>query len=235
MRTLLKISTVLLLFLTASCMFDGIRGNRNVATQDRNISSDFDAIKVSHGIDVQLTMGNSTSLTVEADENLHDIIMTEVENGVLRIYAEKNIWRSKKRKVYVTAEELSEIRTTSGANVRTENTITAEDFKVSSTSGSDVRLSLDVQDLSCSTTSGANAYLSGTAQKFVANSTSGSNIRAKDLKAKICEARVTSGADIAVHAIEELHASATSGGNIRCSGNPEIVKKNSSSGGSIRS
>ena len=236
MKTISKIFAVTLLFLTTSCfLVDGVKGDRNVVTQDRNISSDFDAIHASHGIDVTLTMGSNVSLTLEADENLHDIIRTEVEDGVLRIYAEKNIYSSKKRTVYVTASEMHEIKATSGSSVTSENTIKAEDFIVKTTSGANVRLALDTESTSCSATSGSNIRLSGRTQKLDASSTSGANVMAKDLEAKICEARATSGSVMSVYASHELDAKATSGGNIRCSGDPEVVRKNSSSGGNVSS
>lgn len=236
MKTLSKIFAVTLLFLTTSCfMVDGVKGDRNVVTQDRNISSDFDAIHASHGIDVKLTMGSNVTLTVEADENLHDIIRTEVEDGVLRIYSEKNIYSAKKRTVYLNAIEVNEIKATSGSSIASENTIKAEEFKVSTTSGANVRLDIDTESASCKATSGANINLSGITQKLVASSTSGANVKASSLKAKVCEAKASSGSVMSVYASQELDARASSGGNIRCSGDPEIVKKNSSSGGNISS
>ena len=236
MNTISKISVVFLLFLTTSCFFmDGVKGDRNVVTQDRNISSNFDAIHASHGIDVKLTMSSNVSLTLEADENLHDIIRTDVKDGVLRIYSEKNIYSAEKRTVYVTAKEINEVKATSGSSVTSENTIKAGDFIVRTTSGANVNLQLDTESTSSSATSGSNIRLSGKTQKLTASSTSGANLKAKDFEAKVCEARATSGSVMSVYATQELDASATSGGNIRCSGDPEIVKKNSSSGGSIRS
>jgi len=236
MKTFSKIFVVTLLFLTTSCfLIDGVKGNRNVVTQDRNISSDFDAIHTSYGINVKLAIGSNASLTLEADENLHDIIRTEVEDGVLRIYAEKNIYSAKKRTVYLTAKEVNVIKATSGSSVTSENTIKTEEFKVSTTSGANVNLELETESTSSSATSGSNIRLSGKTQKLTASSTSGANVRAKSLEAKICEARATSGSVMSVHATQELDAKATSGANISCSGNPEVVKKNSSSGGSIRS
>lgn len=234
MKTITKISAVAILFLTTSCMFNGIRGNRIVKTQTRNIPSDFEAIRVSNGIDVYLTMGTTTSLKLEADENLHDIIQTEVEDGVLRIYAEENIWSAKRKRVYLKAKNINEIKTTSGAELITENTLKTEDLKVAVTSGAEVRLTVDVSNLSCSTTSGADARLEGRADHFIARSTSGSGLKASGLETKTCEASVTSGADISVNVSEELNARATSGGDIRYRGNPKKIRKNSSSGGSVR-
>ncbi|MDJ0644642.1 MAG: head GIN domain-containing protein [Flavobacteriaceae bacterium] len=234
MKTFTKISAVIVLFLTTSCMIGGVKGNRIVKTATRSISSDFEAIRVSNGIDVYLTMGNSTSLKLEADENLHDIIQTEVEDGVLKIYADENIWSAKRKKVYLNAEKVNEIRVNSGAELRSENTLETDDLKVSVTSGADVRLIVDVVNLTCSTTSGSDARIEGTADHFVAKSTSGSDLQASGLEAKTCEARVTSGADISVNVTEELDANATSGGDIKYVGNPKKIRKNSSSGGDVR-
>ncbi|NNC70129.1 MAG: DUF2807 domain-containing protein [Flavobacteriaceae bacterium] len=234
MKTIAKISAVCILLLTTSCMFDGIKGNRIVKTDTRNISSDFEAIRISNGIDVYLTMGNSVSLKLEADENLHDIIQTEVEDGVLRIYADQNIWSAKRKRVYLSAQEINDIKVTSGSELMTENTLKTEDLKISITSGAEARMTLDVNNLSCSTTSGSDARLEGRANHFVARSTSGSGLKASGLETKTCDARVTSGADISVNVSEELDASATSGGDIRFTGNPKKVRKNSSSGGDVR-
>ncbi len=63
-------------------MMNGVKGDGNVITQNRIISSDFTELKVSQGIEVSLTMSKETSLSLEADENLHDLIITEVEDGV---------------------------------------------------------------------------------------------------------------------------------------------------------
>ena len=234
MKAILKITAVLLLFLSTSCLVNGIKGNGNVITQSRIISSDFTEIKVSQGIEVSLTMGKETSLSLEADENLHDLIITEVEDGVLNIYSEDNIWKSTSRKIYLTAKEIDKIKASSGAEVISENTIRADDFEVNLSSGSSVRLMLNVSDLSCDTSSGSSARLKGVAGNFIANSSSGSNIKAKELAVKTCNADVSSGASIKVNVSDDLDAEASSGGNIKYIGNPKTVNKNSSSGGSIR-
>ncbi len=235
MKTLGRISIALLLLITTtSCFFDGVKGNRNVRTQERKISSDFSAIDVSQGIEVYLTISDNVSLSLEADENLHDIIITEVNDGVLHIYTEKNIWSAKSKKVYVTARSINEIVTTSGAGVKSENTIIAEDFKIKATSGSNVRLQLKVDNLTCNTTSGANARLKGKAISLNIKSTSGSNIKAQELETESCTVKVTSGSNVYVNVTNSLNAKATSGGDIRYIGNPKKVQENSSSSGSIR-
>ena len=181
-----------------------------------------------------LTQGDSESIKVQADENLHDIIITEVKDGVLHIHTDENIAHSSAQKVMVTFDDIEKITSTSGSDVFSTNTIKADRLELKSTSGSDMELELDVKSLSCKATSGSDLRLTGTADKLSAESTSGSDIKAGKLKARVCDARATSGSDITLYSSEELTAKATSGGDITYYGNPDKVNKNDSVSGSIR-
>ena len=235
MKTLKILVTIALLtVLTGSCVFDGIKGNRNVTMEERDINADFDALKASQGLKVYLTLEKDFSVKVEADENLQDIIIAEVEDGVLHLYTKKNIWTAKSRKVYVSMPEISKIATTSGAEVYSQGLIQADDLRLDATSGSDIDLKLQVNNLTCETSSGADIRLSGKAADFKARSSSGSDIKAGDLITETCEASVSSGADIYVNVTGSLIASASSGGNIKYAGHPHSTEQNSNSSGSIR-
>ncbi|MCH3884686.1 head GIN domain-containing protein [Tenacibaculum aquimarinum] len=236
--TISKIITLFVLAtLTVSCagnMFNSVSGNRNVKTENRKIQDNFSVVKVSTGIDLYITQGNEVSLVVEADENLHDIIKTEVnENGKLSIYSEKNIWKAKARKVHLTLTNIEELIATSGSDVYTENTIKATNFKVSVTSGADAKIEVDAENVESNATSGADLSISGSTTKHTSSATSGSSIYAFGLKSKQTNASVTSGADIDVYASESIDARATSGGDIDYKGNPTNVNKKETSGGDV--
>ena len=89
-------------------MTDTIYGNGNVESKIRKVSG-FDGIKVSSGIDVYIKQGKGENLKVEADENLHDVIRTEVKNRTLYIYSEENIRRASAKRVYVLYKDLNRI------------------------------------------------------------------------------------------------------------------------------
>jgi len=233
MKTITKISAIVILFLTSSCFLEGVTGDRNVVSQSRNISSDFDAISASQGLDVYLKMGDDISVEVEADENLLDIIVTEVEDGVLRIYSDKNIRSAKSRKIYVTAKSLTSLRVTSAAAIISENTINSDELELKATSAANLNLKLNVNTLSCNSTSAAEIKLEGSANNFTVKSTSAAEVRAKNLETKVCDASVTSAANVSVTVSEELDANATSAGSIRYYGTPKKIKKKSTSAGSI--
>jgi hypothetical protein len=230
--TIIVVTTVLF----SSCaidMLNRVTGNKNVVTQDRKINDDFTSIKVSTGLDLYITQSNNVSLRVEADENLHDIIITEIKNGVLKVYSEKNIWKAKARKVYVSVKDLEELSATSGSDIYTENTLRVSNLNVMTTSGADARITVNAENITTSSTSGSDIKIMGTTVNHTASATSGSSINSFGLKSQNVIAKVTSGANIDVYALESIDAVATSGGDIDYKGNPRQVNKKSTSGGSI--
>lgn len=240
MTTLIKfiIATVISLTLF-SCNFDmnfnsGVRGNGDVITEDRNVRASFTSIKATEGLDVYLTQSDTESITVKADSNLHELILTEVEDGVLKIHTKENIGRASSKRVNVSFKDISSITSTSGSDVYSTNTINTERLDLKSTSGSDMKLDVNTSVLHCKSTSGSDLKVSGKTVKLVAEATSGSDIKAADLKAESSEVKATSGADITVNTSKELTARATSGGDVKYYGNPKKVDKSDSSSGSIR-
>lgn len=222
----------------SSCKFDinlnSVRGNGDVTSENRMISEEFDAIKVSRGLDVYITQSDNESITVEADDNLHDIIMIEVENNVLKIYADENISYSKSKKVMVSFKNISKITATSGSDLIATNVIKADDLELIASSGSDIKIEVDTNSAICESASGSDISISGKTNKLYAEASSGSDIKAGNLKAIETTARASSGADITVNTAKELTAKASSGGDIKYYGNPEKVDTNNGVSGSVK-
>lgn len=240
MNTIVRIVvTTLLSIFMLSCNFSmdfgpGVDGDRNVIIANRNISNNFESVKVSQGLDLYITQSNSVTLSVEADENLHELIMTEVEDGVLRIYTTENIRRAASRKINLNVADISAIKATSGSDVISTNTIEVDELELNSTSGADIKLTVKTEKLNCHSTSGSDIKLSGTTKALIAEASSGSDIEASQLKAETSKVKASSGADISVNTSKELTARASSGGDIRYTGSPERVNTSDSSSGSVR-
>ncbi len=237
MKIVTKITVILLLlFTTSSCFLDGITGiigNGNVISEDRTISSNFDVIKVQQGINLYLTQGNKTEINVEADENILDLLITEVKNGELKVYFDKNVNRAKKRNVYLTTNTIAKIKTSSGASVKSENTLQVTSLDLDSSSGSSIKIHVNATEITSESSSGSDIDIFGNTETFSANASSGSSIDADELEAVDVYAKVSSGANINVNVTGKLTAKASSGGDIDYEGNPKDVNKDTSSGGSV--
>ncbi len=241
MKTLKIILLTIATATMASCNFDATfgqtHGNGNVTSENRNVSEDFTKVRGSSGLDVFLTKGNNASIKVEADENLHEIIETEITNGKLHIKTSNNhnIGKAKAKKVYVTYVSLDEVASSSGADVIVNGILEAENLTLDSSSGSDLDVEVFAKNLYIDCSSGADIKVAGRASELNADASSGSDIDAKELEVINCKAEVSSGADITVNVKERIEIDASSGGDVSYYGNPTAVQDNSSrSAGSVR-
>lgn len=220
--------------LLSSCWFLGpsVKGNGNVTEEIRQVDH-FDRIKVSRGMNVYITQGSPAKVVVIADNNLHEVIETEVEGGVLKVTISEKIRWAKEKKLMVTAEELSGVETTSGANVWSQNQILSENLELKASSGANLTMEINAKFLSADCSSGANIILSGVAKEAELETSSGANLKGEELKAYQCKMRASSGGNVSSTVVEKLDASASSGGNIVYFGEPTSTDINTSSGGNI--
>ena len=234
MNTINKLFVLLLIgILSTSCLMTGVIGSRNVTTENREINEDFTGIKVSQGIEVILTQDSQVSLSAEMDDNLHELLITEVKDGILKMYFEKNVSKRKASIIYLSIPKISSIKTSSGSEVESKNTLKVNDLYVDSSSGSEISLRVDANNIESESSSGSEIDLIGTCISLSADSSSGSQIDADELQAETVTAEASSGSDINVYASRSIPAKASSGASIDCDGNPREKNIKKSSGGDV--
>ncbi len=223
-----------IMVLLSSCWFMGpsVKGNGKVTEETRQVQ-EFDQIEVSRGMNVYITQGSPAKVVVIADSNLHEVIETKVEGGVLKVYVNENIRTAEEKKVMVTVEKLTEVKATSGSNVYSQNQFMSENLELSATSGANLNMEVNAKYLKADCSSGANIHLSGLAKDAELEGSSGANLKGQELKADNCKMRASSGANVFASVTGRLEAKASSGGNIVYYGEPTSTEIDSSSGGNI--
>jgi len=201
---------------------------------DRNISvSGFHSIDVSGGIDVVLVQGNSEDLTLTAQQNLFEYIKTEVEQGVLKIYTEKNIQPTKPMKAKITFKNLSELKISGGGDVSGETPVSVPELGVSISGGGDLKTVINTGKLLCNLSGGGNAQIDGEIKNYELKMSGGGDIRSEITAGQIiCE--VTGGGDINLKNREkasEANISINGGGDITLDMKADKVKCSVSGGG----
>lgn len=234
MTTLVRIAIGLVLALFASSCVNinfgnGKKGNGIVAEETRKVTEDFTEISAAEGLDVFVTQGDMFKILVEADENVIELIATDIKDGKLRIHALENIG-SATTNIYVSLPEITVLESSSGANLIGQNIINSQKLDLEASSGSDLEIEVVSSEIEADASSGADIKISGQTAILYANASSGADISARDLMAKRCNADASSGAGIAVNVSEALTADASSGADISYSGDPEVSKKKSVSG-----
>jgi hypothetical protein len=217
---------------TYAQFWKSVEGNGKVVTRERKTDS-FTGIKVSSGIDVYLKQGNDESVTVEADENLHEYILTEVRGGVLNVYSEYNIREAEKKRVYVTMKEVSSIKTTSAGDVNGQTPINCDKLELSASSAGDIKLEVNAKNVNVDISSSGDITVSGETDILRADLSSAGDLNAFELKAREADVSVSSAGDADIYVTDKLTARASSAGDIHYKGDPRYVDSHSSSAGGV--
>lgn len=236
MKNIRSITALVLIFCTTVLLQAQDRktvyGNNKVVKKDREAGS-FEGIRVSSGIDVYLKQGDKVSIAVEADENLHEYILTEIEGGVLRVYTEVNIRDAEEKKVYVTMKDITSVKASSAGDVIGESAIKSDEIELSASSAGDIKLEVYARELDIDLSSSGDMTLTGEADILEANLSSAGDLKAYDLKVREADISASSAGDADIHVTEKLKARSSSAGDIRYDGNPKYVDAHSSSAGSV--
>jgi len=233
----LRILPIAIVILTISSCTQGqirktVYGNNDVVTRERSTES-FSGIRVSTGIDVYLKQGNNESLSVEADENLHEYIITEVRQGVLHVYTDANIRKAERKRVYVTMKKIESVKTASAGDVIGETAIKSDKLELSASSAGDIKLEVYAREIEVSTSSSGDITLTGEADKLEADLSSAGDLNAYNLKVREANISVSSAGDADIYVTEKLVARASSAGDINYKGNPKYIDVHTSSAGGI--
>jgi citrate lyase gamma subunit len=209
-----------------------VYGNNHVVKKDRN-AGHFTGIRVSSGIDVYLKQTGSESITVEADENLHEYILTEIRDGVLHVYSDANIREAEMKRVYVTMKDIRSLKTSSAGDLIGESPVTADELELSASSAGDIKLELKAETVNIDISSSGDMTLSGEADMMDADLSSAGDLNAYGLAVREADVSVSSAGDADITVTEKLRARASSAGDINYRGNPKYIDAHSSSAGGI--
>ncbi len=216
----------------------------------RNVP-DFNGIETSSGVDVEFTQSPTQSVVVKVEPEKQQYVITEVENGILKIFVRNNGVKNlnfNSLKVIVSGPKLSKLITKSGSIFKAVNQINETTFAASCSSGSQVsgsfkistntaldvssgvsvKMNLETKSLALEASSGSSIKLSGKAESGVYSASSGSSISAGDFVTSSAVVDASSGSSVKINTTESLTASATSAASVQYKGNPSRVTKSAS-------
>jgi len=242
MKSLFKIFLALFLLTGSGYVFArpvSISKITGYETVDRHLSG-FNAINVAGPFDVFITQGSTESVKVEAPSDVIDRILTEVNNGVLKVYSKHdtfnwgNWWGNhKKIAVYVVAKDLNAISLTGSGDVSFKEGFTTNSLKLRISGSGDMTGKIEVKTLESSVSGSGDMRLTGHANSNTVSLVGSGDYTARNLVTASTAIRLTGSGDAYIHATEKIDAALHGSGDIHCSGNPKNVSKSKSGSGDI--
>jgi len=230
------LSLLVLAFSTALQAQDKVINDPNAEV--RKVGS-FTGIKVSTGIELLLKQGSEDAVAVSSSRSEYtNRIITEVDNGVLKIYFNnKDGWENQpkntKLRAYVSVRTLTKLHGSSGASVKVDGALNITSLDMDFGSGSIFSGEIKGSSLNIKQGSGSIVTITGETETVSVKSSSGSICKGYGLTTQTCDADASSGGIIEISVSKELDAEASSGGLVHYKGTGVIKNLSTSSGGSI--
>ena len=221
--------TMALLIIFCSC--HRITGSGNIITQERHLA-EFEGIKASGSIDVEIISGQSQLVKVEADDNILPYIITKIEDGLLEVHLKSGFsYNDLNAKVYVISQSLQKLIVSGSCNLTTKDTVKNDTKIETKLSGSgDIIALVDAPFISAVITGSGSITLAGRTKDFNSNIVGSGDIKCNKLLSENTTATITGSGTARVFASVHLIAKLTGSGDIYYSGNPVVEIHKTGSG-----
>jgi hypothetical protein len=191
---------------------------QDLNTQSRNIGT-FNEVHAGKGINVTLIEGDREKLQIHIENGVVTDVITEVKGRKLDIKLKTKIYSNVGVQVFVTYKSLKAISASTGAFIKSDGIIRAENLDVKANTGSTIILEVDTKSLSSSVYSSKIEVVGKTEFQKVSVYAGGKYI-ADQLESKDALVKASTGGDAWVYATNKLDAIATTGGKVIYVGNP---------------
>lgn len=233
LKTILPLALLLLASTACNKKLFGVKGKGANVTEVRSLTG-FN--KITLDIDADVTYEQSTDFYVEisAQENILEVLRTEISAGELKIDFRKWVRKHSNISIVIHSPEIKGIKISGSGNVNVPTAITTTDMELHiSGSGNLTLYSLTSSDLEAKISGSGNlALLNGTVNNQTATISGSGDIDMEDCQANNSSCKISGSGSITVHAIQELDATISGSGDIRYRGNP-AVNANISGSGSV--
>ena len=233
MRRLLLLG--LCIALTPACVItsgEEVRGSGDVKSEERPIENVRSVVVTNQG-DLFIEIGDDENLVIEAEGNLLEHLEAKQKGSELRLGTRGHVGLRNRKPIryYLRVRSLEGVRTLSSGSIEVP-AVEADEFEVHVSSSGNIHIDELVADtLELNISSSGNVTIdTGQVDEQDIRITSSGNYNGRGLKSSRVTAQLSSSGGATLQVSDDLNASLSSSGDLRYIGDPEVRKRESSSG-----
>jgi hypothetical protein len=233
-QLLLFLLLMFMLHVGSACNIESysIIGSGTTATEERSVKS-FIALKVSGGIEVELTQSDTESLVITADDNVLPLIESVVSDGVLRIRLKESVRNAGTMKALVSFRKLESIDISGAVKLKGTNPMTFQNIDLESSGASEIRLDINATSIKAKISGASSLSVRGKSAHSRVDASGASRVYASDMETQTTSIDASGASIIEVWATEKINADASGASSIRYKGKPGQLQRNTSGASSV--
>ncbi len=186
--------------------------------------SDINAVGLGISATVYIQQGSSQSITIEAQQNIIDIIKQKPKGKSWNIeFTKKSVRNHKDITIYITMKDLKELSIGgSGSIIGKGKFSNLGNMELNIGGSGDIKLDADMKNVECSIGGSGKIVLDGSASGIEVSIGGSGDVLAFGLSTKSCEVSSAGSGDIEVSVSDNLEVSLVGSGDVRYRGNPKV-------------
>lgn len=214
-----------------------IKGNGTLVSQERKIPS-FHSLNVSGNFEVNFSTELSTTLQIKGDENLLKDVITEVNEGILKIKTKNKVYlrpSNDKIKIILPHGDLKQISLSGSGKISSRLPFEYPQFESNVSGSGHINLFLNIDKAIFNVSGSGKIEVQGETETLKAKLSGSGSLKAKNFKAENGDLNLSGSGRMEVRCTEKLNAKVSGSGRIRYFGEPKTKLNSKVSGsGSIR-
>ena len=235
MKAILILAVMFSVHAGASYAQTKISGSGNTSTETRKVGQ-FKSVRISGAFKAILVKGETSSLRIEADDNVLPRIQTYVEGGTLVIKPKDNSWfhNTGPMTAYITFTDLEGLDVSGAVSASCESTIETTRFTLEASGASNLRLTLKVSELDADVSGASKINLSGSANQFGLDASGATSLYAFDLRTARARLDLSGASKVEISVSESLDVDASGASKVTFRGNPRSQNIEASGASKVR-
>ena len=224
----LFLSALLFFSFSNSWGWDCVEGKGPVTEKTISLE-EFSSFSVGSSADVILKKGKQ-SVVVIGQENIIDLLKTEVKNNEWKIDFKENVCLSKEFKIEITIPELDAVTIDGSGDVLSKSRFSASDVSISINGSGNVDLEFDAEHLETNINGSGDVDIKGSSNSHEINIAGSGDVDCADMETNSTDIKIMGSGDCKVHAKKDLKVKVMGSGDVLYKGDPELDSKIMGSG-----
>jgi hypothetical protein len=209
-------------------------GSGVTVAQPRSVGA-FHGIRLRNSVDVRFTQGPDCKVSLEGEDNLLDLVSTEVRGDVLVIDTVRAHFTSKRPiLVYVSAPELRELDMEGSGNILVQGDLRSDELEIDLSGSGDIVAQGELGKVDCDLSGSGTLTLRGTAEDEQIQLAGSGTIDSRELRvARQCSVDLSGSGDCLIWTDGQLKVQLDGSGEVRYKGEPASLSSDIDGSGSL--
>ncbi len=230
---ILFICTLIGMSSTISCSQNwgnGEKGKGDIISKDLNLDN-FTGVELAISGDVILTKGSSQKVRVEGQQNIIDLLNTDISNNTWKIGFDKNVSDYKKLTIHITIPTLTTIGVSGSGSINSTNAFeNLNNLDIFVSGSGNIKLDATAQSMKTRVSGSGNISLKGTSNSQDIKISGSGDVRAFNLKVDEASVIISGSGECELDVSKKLEVQISGSGDVTYKGSANTKSKITGSG-----